>query len=395
MIVSEDRTGTGTSTDSDTEAPTQLALELRDVSKSYPSNGFGQSTEHARGFPGANGHRTHALQGISLELKRGEVLSLLGPSGCGKSTALRLVAGLETPDRGEIWLNGRLVASAGGRAWVPPEKRRIGLVFQDYALFPHMTVGKNIAFAVSGWPSAKQKARVRDLLQLVGLEDLEGRYPHQLSGGQQQRVALARAVALEPDIVLLDEPFSSLDEEKRATMRDQVYSILKALNSTVVFVTHDQEEALLLGDRVAVMNAGRIEQVGTPEDIFQHPANRFVADFLGISCFLPAIVTPRGLQTELGFNPQSADVPAGTAVQVLVRPDDLTLYRDPEGEGRVIRCIFRGMDYLYDVALPSGRVIQCFGEHTVRHDLGTSVRVELTAGHSLTCFPDDVWPNGV
>jgi len=380
MIISEERRI------AITETRPQLALELRGVGKSYPAYSSDRITRPLNGVPGSIS-RVTALHDISLDLRRGEVLSLLGPSGCGKSTALRLIAGLETPDAGDIWLDGRKVA--GGRAWVPPEKRRVGMVFQDYALFPHMTVGKNIAFPIASWPSVRQKHRVRDLLRLVGLDGLDGRYPHQLSGGQQQRVALARALAAEPDVVLLDEPFSSLDAESRAAMREQVLSILKSLDSTVVFVTHDQEEALLFGDRVAVMNIGTIEQVGTPEDIFQHPASRFVAEFLGISCFLPAIVTPRGLQTELGLNLQVEEMPPGTPVQVLVRPDDLSLYGDPLGEGRVVRSVFRGMDYLYHVALPSGRVVPCLGEHTICHSPGTRVRVELSAGHRLICFRDE------
>lgn len=366
---------------------TKNVITLRDVSKSYQARPTKVSAASSRGLQAANG-RVAALRGISLDVKRGEVLSILGPSGCGKSTVLRLIAGLETPDEGQIWLDGRKVAAHD--SWVPPEKRRVGLVFQDYALFPHLTVGKNIAFPLSGWPSGKRKQRIKELLNLVGLEGIDGRYPHELSGGQQQRVALARALAAEPDVVLLDEPFSSLDAENRAVMRMQVHSILKNLGSTVVFVTHDQEEALLLGDRVAVMSTGKIEQIGTPEEIFQRPASRFVAEFLGISSFLPAIVTPRGIQTELGLNPQVETTSPGTPVEVLVRPDDLSLYEDPLGEGRVIRSVFRGMDYLYEVGLPSGRIVQCLGEHTVRHPLGSRVRVEITAGHGLICFAGSV-----
>ncbi|MEO6458418.1 MAG: ABC transporter ATP-binding protein, partial [Chloroflexia bacterium] len=242
------------------------------------------------------------------------------------------------------------------------------------------------------WSSGKRKQRIKELLNLVSLEGIDGRYPHELSGGQQQRVALARALAAEPDVVLLDEPFSSLDAENRAVMRMQVHSILKSLGSTVVFVTHDQEEALLLGDRVAVMSTGKIEQIGTPEGIFQNPASRFVAEFLGISSFLPAIVTSRGIQTELGLNPQVETASPGTPVEALVRPDDLSLYEDPLGEGRVIRSVFRGMDYLYEVGLPSGRIVHCLGEHTVRHPLGSRVRVEITAGHGLICFADSNTP---
>jgi iron(III) transport system ATP-binding protein len=325
-----------------------------------------------------------AVREISLQVRRGEVLSLLGPSGCGKTTVLRLIAGLERPDSGEVHVNGQRVAGRG--SWVPPEKRRVGLVFQDYALFPHMTIARNIAFPLSKWPAARREQRVAELLELIGMSGMGNRYPHQLSGGQQQRVALARALAPEPDLVLMDEPFSSLDAESRASTRDQVRGILKSLGTTVIFVTHDQEEALLLGDRVAVMNAGHVEQVGTPEAIFQSPATRFVAEFLGLSCFLPGIVTPVGLQTEIGLNPQAAGAPCGTAVEVLVRPDDLLVQADPDGDARVVRCMYRGMDYLYDVALPSGTTVRCIGAHTYKLSPGTPVRLELSAGHALTCF---------
>jgi iron(III) transport system ATP-binding protein len=328
--------------------------------------------------------RTVAVTEVSIQVRRGEVLSLLGPSGCGKTTVLRLIAGLERPDGGQVRLNGQLVAGSG--SWVPPEKRRVGLVFQDYALFPHMTVARNIAFPLSKWPSQKRDRRVAELLDLIGMPGVGNRYPHQLSGGQQQRVALARALAPEPDLVLMDEPFSSLDAESRSSTRDQVRTILKSLGTTVIFVTHDQEEALLLGDRVAVMNGGHIEQVGAPEVIFQSPATRFVAEFLGLSCFLPGIVTPTGLQTEIGLNPQAAGAPCGTAVEVLVRPDDLLVQADPSGDARVVRCMYRGMDYLYDVTLPSGTMVRCIGAHTVKLPPGTPVRLELSAGHMLTCF---------
>lgn len=328
--------------------------------------------------------RTVAVRDVSLQVRHGEVLSLLGPSGCGKTTVLRLISGLERPDSGEIRVNGRLVAGRG--IWVAPEKRRVGLVFQDYALFPHLTVARNIAFPLTGSTAQQRERRVAGLLEMMGLQGMADRYPHQLSGGQQQRVALARALAPEPDLVLMDEPFSSLDAESRETTRDQVRSILKKLGTTVIFVTHDQEEALLLGDRVAVMNAGEVEQVGTPEEIFQSPATRFVAEFLGLSCFLPGIVTPVGLQTEIGLNPQGLVAPCGTAVEVLVRPDDLLVKQDPTGNGQVVRCMYRGMDYLYDVALPSGTTVRCTGAHTERLAPGTTVRLELAPGHALTCF---------
>jgi iron(III) transport system ATP-binding protein len=321
---------------------------------------------------------------LNLNVRRGEIMALLGPSGCGKSTTLRLVAGLEVPDTGEVWLAGRKVAGRG--AWVAPEQRRVGLVFQDYALFPHLTVEKNVAFPLSGLPREKKRERVAEMLALVGLSDHAERYPHQLSGGQQQRVALARALAPEPAVLLLDEPFSSLDADSRVTMREVVRDILKRVEATVLFVTHDQEEALYMGDRVAVMNAGRIEQVGAPEEIFEAPATRFVAEFLGIPCFLPAVVTPEGLLTEIGIHPQTLRAPAGTTLDVLVRPDDLAFRADPHGNARITRAVFRGMDYLYDITLPSGKVVRCLGGHTTHLPVGTSVTVSLTPGHALACF---------
>jgi iron(III) transport system ATP-binding protein len=273
---------------------------------------------------------------------------------------------------------------------LPPEQRRVGMVFQTYALFPHLSVADNIAYGLRR--DADCAARVREALSLVDLSGLESRLPHELSGGQQQRVALARALAPRPKVLLLDEPFSNLDAGRRAQVREEVRDILKRMGTSAVFVTHDQEEALFMGDQVAILNQGRLEQVGTPEEIFHQPATRFVAEFLGLPNFLPARVTPEGLEMELGVQRQTLDLPPGTLVDVLVRPDDLTLVPDPQGNARIARCIFRGMDYLYQVALPSGQSIQCLGPHTTRYDPGTPVRVELTPGHALTWFPNGVEP---
>ncbi|HSV86033.1 MAG TPA: ABC transporter ATP-binding protein, partial [Levilinea sp.] len=223
-----------------------------------------------------NGHQ--AVQDLSLSVMHGELLALLGPSGCGKTTTLRLIAGLEQPDYGTVMIRGRTVA---GGSWVPPEKRGVGFVFQDYALFPHMTVWDNVAFGLSHIKRQDRIEKVRMPLELVGLADVAARYPHELSGGQQQRVALARALAAEPAVVLLDEPFSNLDADLRAQMRVQVRSILKEVSATAVFVTHDQEEALFMGDRIAVLHSGRLEQVAAPEDLYLAPASRFIAEFIG------------------------------------------------------------------------------------------------------------------
>jgi iron(III) transport system ATP-binding protein len=358
---------------------TDTVIAIKDVCKRYE-----KPTRRDRRAGGVE--QAIAVCDLTLNVRRGEVLALLGPSGCGKSTTLRLVAGLEAPDAGQIWMEGRQVAGRG--AWVPPETRRVGLVFQDYALFPHLTVARNIAFPLNRMPARERNARIIEMLTLVGLSGYENRYPHQLSGGQQQRVALARALAPNPSVVLLDEPFSSLDADSRIAVREQVRAILKEVGATVIFVTHDQEEALYMGDRVAVMNAGQLEQVGTPEELFEEPATRFVAEFLGLPSFLPALVTDDGIETEIGFQSQPLQAPPGTAIEVLVRPDDLTLRADPSGDARVLRSQFRGMDYLYDVALPSGRVVRCLGAHTARYEPGTPVCVTLSPGHKLACFRD-------
>jgi ABC-type Fe3+/spermidine/putrescine transport system ATPase subunit len=218
-----------------------------------------------------------AVESVSFALRRGELLALLGPSGCGKTTVLRLIAGLERLDNGAIHLGERLVSGPG--VFVPANRRRVGLVFQDYALFPHMTVEKNIAYGLAG--RADRRQRVAEMLALVGLDGLGGRYPHALSGGQQQRVALARALAPQPDIVLLDEPFSNLDMALRRQVREDVQRILRALGVSAILVTHDQAEAMALADRIVVMNNGRVMQIGAPLEVYRRPANTFVASFIG------------------------------------------------------------------------------------------------------------------
>lgn len=323
-----------------------------------------------------------AVRELSLSVPRGSLFALLGASGCGKTTVLRLVAGLEKPDSGEVKLNGRTVAGPG--VWVPPEARRVGMVFQDYALFPHLTVGGNVAF---GLRSNDRRERVEEMLTLVGLAGLGQRYPHELSGGQQQRVALARALAPRPEIVLLDEPFSNLDAGLRQTMRVEVRDILRRAGATAIFVTHDQEEALSLADTVAVMNAGALEQVGAPTELFALPATRFVAEFLGGSFFLPAVVTSRGVETEIGCAAQGTAWPPGTEVDMLVRPDDLTLRVEPGGAARIESGVFHGDMYVYQVRLASGRSVRCFGPHFEHYAPGTAVTVELTPGHPLACYP--------
>lgn len=325
-----------------------------------------------------------AVAGLSFEVSCGEVLALLGPSGCGKSTTLRLIAGLEMPDEGEIWLNG--VCVAGGSRAVPPEQRRLGMVFQDYALFPHMTVMENVLFGLHLLSPKERRRSADEALDLVGMHSLADRYPHQLSGGQQQRVALARALAPRPLLVLLDEPFSNLDAALRSQVRDELRAILARASATAVVVTHDQSEALAIGDRVALMCAGRLEQIGTPSDLFQQPRNRFVATFMGQADFLSAYVTHQGLLTEIGLIPQEVDLPEGARVDVLVRHDDLVMTADAASEAQIVARAYEGSTYMYTVALSSGQRVHCRVSHTQQLPIGARVRVGLLNDHPLICF---------
>src|SRR4029450_13118312 len=263
-----------------------------------------------------------AVDRLSLQVAEGEIVALLGPSGCGKTTTLRLIAGLETADAGTITLRGHVVTGPG-RA-VPPEERGIGIVFQDYALFPHLTVEDNVGFGLPRAARQGRRARTADVVALVGLAGFESRYPHELSGGQQQRVATARALAPAPTLLLLDEPFSNLDADLRAQMRDEVQGVLQATKTTAIFVTHDQEEAFTIADEVGVLSQGRLEQLGPPETIYHHPATPFVAEFVGAADFLPGLVTSAGVLTEIGvFDNVERRLP-GEKVRVMIRPDDVT-----------------------------------------------------------------------
>ncbi|MCB0116482.1 MAG: ABC transporter ATP-binding protein, partial [Caldilineaceae bacterium] len=245
--------------------------------------------------------KTRAVKDSSLTVAPGTLVALLGPSGCGKTTTLRLIAGLEKPDSGDILINGQLVAGAG--RWVEPEDRRIGMIFQDYALFPHLDIRANIGYGLRGWSKADRARREDEMMALVGLNDMAARYPHQLSGGQQQRVALARSLAAEPAVLLMDEPFSNLDATLRVQMRSEVRSLVKRLGATTVLVTHDQQEALSLADLVVVMFDGNFVQVGAPLDIYLRPVNQAVATFVGEANLLPGIAHGDTVDCALGKLP--------------------------------------------------------------------------------------------
>ncbi len=329
---------------------------------------------------------TQAVNRISLDVKAGEILALLGPSGCGKTTTLRLIAGFEKPDSGKIIIGERVVADA--THFVPPEKRGIGMVFQDHALFPHLTVFENIAFGLQAKTKAEIRTTVGEILHLVGLLQFSKRYPHELSGGERQRVALARALAPRPVLVLMDEPFSSLDADLRTEMREHVRSILKSMCATVVFVTHDQEEALYMGDRLAVLQKGQLEQIGTPEEIFHESNTRFVSEFMGDSDFLRGKVTRGGILTEIGLLKQVVDLAVSTPVEIAIRADDIDFQRDGSGNSVIVERFFRGAFNLYRLRLDSGQTLHAFTDHTRILPVGTRVRAFISSEHPLTIFSE-------
>jgi len=279
-------------------------------------------------YPGCS---APAVDNLTLSIEEGEIITFLGPSGCGKTTTLRLIAGFERPDEGSIVLNG--IACSGEGNWVPPEKRNVGMVFQDYALFPHLTVEQNIAV---GLDKSIATTRVAEMTRLVNLKDLEKRYPHELSGGQRQRVALGRALARKPVVVLLDEPFSNLDTDLRRQMRREVTKVIKTAGTTAVFVTHDLKDALAVSDRVAVIKDGRLEQVGTPEEIYRYPETEFVATFVGKSTILDGVIDTDHCSVKTAIGPvpcnHTHSLPPGSPVKVSIRPDSFEL--DPRGDVR-------------------------------------------------------------
>jgi iron(III) transport system ATP-binding protein len=323
----------------------------------------------------------YAIRDLSFELPRGALLVLLGPSGCGKTTALRLIAGLEAPDSGEIWLNGQCVAGPG--CWVPPEMRRIGMVFQDYALFPHLTIAQNIGFGLSKWKPTQRAQRVAELLALIDMRAYADRYPHQISGGQQQRVALARALAPRPDVVLLDEPFSNLDAALRRTMREEVCAILRAAGATAIFVTHDQEEALSIADQVAIMDRGAIQQIGSPQQVYFRPATQAIAAFIGEANFLPGHAHGKTAECALGTLLLAS--PTHGKVTIMIRPEALEVKPEADGLGRVEGITFYGHDQTICVRLNGHLTLQA--RTLPRPDLLPGAQVAVTVQGPVVAYP--------
>jgi iron(III) transport system ATP-binding protein len=329
------------------------------------------------------------LRDFSLTLRRGDIACLLGPSGCGKTTALRCIAGFESVSAGEIALNGQTVSRPGFT--LTPERRRIGMVFQDYALFPHLTVGENIAFGLRGADRAGRSGRVSELLAIVGLDGAAGKYPHELSGGQQQRVAIARALAPKPDLLLMDEPFSNLDVDLRERVSQEVREILKAQNATAILVTHDQHEAFALADDVGIMQNGVIVQWDSPYNLYHKPASRFVADFIGEGVLVPGRVL-NSQQVEIELGTLTGDVPLecaigcsecrnGCSVDVLLRPDDIVHDDSSRVQAEVLQKAFRGAEILYTIRLPSGgRALSLVPSHH-NHAIGEKIGIRVEADH--------------
>jgi iron(III) transport system ATP-binding protein len=382
-------------------------------------------------FPGA-----FVLGPITLDVKKGELVAVLGPSGCGKTTLLRLIAGFERPDEGSIVIDGRIVASRS--QWVEPEDRQVGMVFQDYALFPHLTVAQNVSFGMKFRPKPlspfpkreggtplphpfplrlrrgsgrgkrdRGRGLVRELLQLVGLAGFEDRYPHELSGGEQQRVALARALAANPRVLLLDEPFSNLDADLRPKMRAELKILLHRLNCTTIFVTHDQEEAFELADRIAVLHAGRLEQIDTPEKLYREPATRFVAEFIGHADFLTGRARGNCIETALGCFAKPPSVPEGAIVAVMVRPEEVELQASPQTSsglffvpppaarctvqakpGLIVARRYRGGMQVLTVRLSSGESVRSLQPAGAHFPLASRVRVRVKNDNPLIFLVD-------
>ena len=358
-------------------AAMSLQLQVENLEYAYKGNPVG----HA------------AVSGLSFSLERGTIGCLLGPSGCGKTTVLRCIAGFEAPRAGRILLNGIVVSSA--QTSLPPEKRRIGMVFQEHALFPHLTAAGNIIFGISKEKNSAQ--RLRELAVLTGITEYLEKYPHELSGGQQQRVALARALAPRPELLLLDEPFSNLDTGMRESLSLELREIIKASGTTAVLVTHDQNEAFAMADEIGVMRDGRIEQWDSAYNLYHRPVNRFVADFVGQGTFLPGkVLSPRQVEIELGVLdgviPGACQIGCdacgkGCLADVLLRPDDVIHDDEAPTQAEVVHKAFRGAEIMYTLKLESGRKVLALVPSHHNHALGERIGIRLDVDHVVAFAP--------
>ncbi|MEO8280801.1 MAG: ABC transporter ATP-binding protein [Ideonella sp.] len=367
-----------------------MFLQLEKASVDYRKAAVRQGSE---GLP--------AVDSVTLALAAGQIGVLIGPSGCGKTSLLRAVAGLERLSAGRVSIDGQILSERAGQIHLPPEARRIGMVFQDYALFPHLDVGENVAFGIHHLPGEARRARTRQMLELVGLADSARRLPHQLSGGQQQRVALARALAPQPRLMLLDEPFSSLDVDLRERLAHELRAILKAAGTTALFVTHDQLEAFAVGDRIGVMNDGRLEQWDDAYSLYHRPLTRFVANFIGHGVFAPAqIVAPPRLpgdlvapavvvRTALGDLVDSDECPIpdaypGGLCDVLLRADDIVHDDAAAVKARIERKAFRGSEFLYTLRLADGALVMAHVPSHHDHQIGEWIGIRAEVDHVVT-----------
>jgi iron(III) transport system ATP-binding protein len=321
------------------------------------------------------------VRGLAFSLTHGAIGCLLGPSGCGKTTVLRCIAGFEPVQEGVIRIAGRVVSTPGYT--VAPEQRRVGMVFQDYALFPHLDVAGNIGFGLRG----ERDARVRELAALVGLSGELGKYPHEISGGQQQRVALARALAPRPELLLLDEPFSNLDVDLRERLSHELRDIIKVSGATAILVTHDQHEAFAMADEIGILHEGRIQQWDSAYNLYHRPANRFVADFVGQGVFLPAKARGSGqLEIELGL--LQGDGNGKENLEVLLRPDDVVHDDAAATQAEVVHKAFRGAEILYTLRLASGRKVLALVPSHHNHALGERIGIRLDVDHVVAFQPE-------
>jgi iron(III) transport system ATP-binding protein len=362
------------------------------MNASFPSQSHLQVQTIRVGYSDGR-HTQEIVHGLSFALGRGEIGCLLGPSGCGKTTVLRAIAGFEPVLDGSIALGGRELSRAGFSA--PPETRQVGVVFQDYALFPHLSVWDNISFGLRKLKPTERKVRVEKLLSLVGLASHARQYPHELSGGQQQRVALARALAPQPDLLLLDEPFSNLDVDLRERLALEVRDILKQLGTTAVLVTHDQHEAFAIADHIGVMQNGEIVQWDNAYNLYHRPGDRFVADFIGQGVFTPGMIDLPNQQVNIelgslplwqGVNVCSTSDKNAEQVDVLLRADDVIHDDASPLQAEVVRKAFRGAEFLYTLKLPSGQKLLALVPSHHDHALGEKIGIRLSADHVVT-FP--------